>query len=152
MSTVRPILIHVSALIQCGEHILLVQEAKEENYGKWNLPGGHIEPHESLVTGMFRECQEEVEIQPELTGLIGIYTGDNTHGVHAIRFVFAGNYRTPYSAKAGDEILAVRWIEFAEAELLDAKDVVNPVMFQAILRDAINDLPTPLSLLKESFS
>lgn len=34
--------IHVSLVLQQQEAILMVKESKPENYGRWNLPGGHL--------------------------------------------------------------------------------------------------------------
>jgi 8-oxo-dGTP diphosphatase len=150
MSEVRPILIHASIAVRHGEHILLVQEAKEENYGRWNLPGGHLEIGESLLTGARREMEEETGMPGEITGLVGIYSGIGRTGFHAIRFVFAATTRYPELAKAGDQILAVRWWDLIEAKLLADKDLVSPAMIRQIIDDSVQTQPYSLSLLKES--
>jgi ADP-ribose pyrophosphatase YjhB (NUDIX family) len=47
-----PILLHVSVALTRGDHrILLVQEGKPENHGRWNLPGGHLEVGETIRRG-----------------------------------------------------------------------------------------------------
>ena len=152
MSEVRRILIHVSTIALLGEHVLLVQESKPENHGKWNLPGGHLEVGESLVSGAKREFFEETLVEADLTGLVGIYSGIGRTGYHAIRFVFAATVRTPELARAGDEILAARWWDITEAKLLPDKDLVSPDTIRQIINDASQKAPTPLNLLTENFS
>jgi len=150
MSEVRPILIHVSVAVKLGEHILLVQEAKEANYGKWNLPGGHLEVGESVLSGAVRELEEETHLPAKITGLVGIYTGLGKTGLHAIRFVFSANTTQPESARAGDQILNARWWDITEAKLLPDKDLVSPETMRQIIDDAVKHQPVPLSLLKET--
>ena len=149
MSEVRPILIHVSVVVLHGEHVLLVQEAKEINYGKWNLPGGHLEVGESILSGAIRELAEETLIKANLTGCIGIYTGMSTTGFHAIRFVFSAKTDAPTEARAGDQILMTRWFEIGEAKLLPDKDLVSPAVFRQILDNATQQRPFSLDLFRE---
>ena len=51
--------IHVSVAVLRDGQILLVREGKPASYGKWNLPGGHLEPFEELARGAAREVREE---------------------------------------------------------------------------------------------
>lgn len=39
--------------------VLLIQEGYEPGYGKWCLPGGHVESNEDLQTAITREVREE---------------------------------------------------------------------------------------------
>ncbi len=47
---------------------LLRQDTK--NPGTWGLPGGKIEPGESLLSAMQRECEEEIGDFPEYIRLV----------------------------------------------------------------------------------
>ncbi len=59
--------IFVSAVVSYENKIILVQEGKKAVYGKWNLPGGHLEPDERIVQGILREIVEvRFSIQPNL--------------------------------------------------------------------------------------
>ena len=61
-------IIHVSCVIQNQQNeILLVRERKAASYGKYNLPGGHLEISEKIADGVKREVKEEVnlEVEPE---------------------------------------------------------------------------------------
>lgn len=49
----------IGGLIEKDNKFLLVQEAKENCKGKWNIPAGHIEVNESVIDCLKREVKEE---------------------------------------------------------------------------------------------
>ena len=51
---------------------LLVQEAKEKCYQKWNVPAGHLDFNESIEQGAVREIKEETGCDVELNGILYI--------------------------------------------------------------------------------
>ncbi|NJN69464.1 MAG: NUDIX domain-containing protein [Nitrospira sp.] len=54
-----------------GETILL---EKRRDCGWWGLPGGKVEPGESLIDAAVREVREETGLTVEITHLIGVYS------------------------------------------------------------------------------
>lgn len=54
-----------------GNTILL---EKRRDCGWWGLPGGKVEPGESLVDAAVREVREETGLAVEITQLIGVYS------------------------------------------------------------------------------
>lgn len=95
----RP-LVHVSAVVFDGGRILLVQEADPRAHGLWNLPGGHVNPGESVPAA--RELHEETGLHLEMSWLVGIYTGPR-----AVRFVLAAEC-SHATARPGPDILACK--------------------------------------------
>lgn len=75
MTTKQPPIDHaiVDVLIVDGDKFLLIEEGKPNRKGLYNLPGGHVEAHESLFEAAIRETKEETGYDIELTGIIGIY-------------------------------------------------------------------------------
>ena len=54
-----PVLVTVDALVQCNEHILLIERGQRPGRGLLALPGGFLDPDERLEAGARRELQEE---------------------------------------------------------------------------------------------
>ena len=129
--------IFVSVVIRDGERVLLVQEGKPVSHGKWNLPGGHLEMGEALREGAIREVREETGLEVEPEGVVGIYNLVRRHeeqvASHAVRFIFAAPFPGG-EARAGDEILAVRWCTLAEMERIPPEELLSPNVFADLVR------------------
>lgn len=54
--------------------ILMVKRACDPEKGAWDLPGGFIQPQESIDASVKRELREELHIEVVIDRLIGIYT------------------------------------------------------------------------------
>lgn len=63
----------VDILIIQNDKFLLVEEGRPGREGLFNLPGGHVEAHETLFDAAIREAKEETGYDIELTGVVGIY-------------------------------------------------------------------------------
>ena len=64
-------------IIQDG-HVLLHRKRS----GVWSLPGGLVEPDESVAEAAVREGQEETGLEVRLERLVGVYSrGDDLHAV-----------------------------------------------------------------------
>jgi 8-oxo-dGTP diphosphatase len=62
------------AIIESGGGILLIQRAIEPGYGKWTFPGGFVERGEIAEAAAARETLEEIGLEIEVTGIVGLYT------------------------------------------------------------------------------
>ena len=103
----------VAAIIRDGSgHVLLIRRGDGRG---WSLPGGFMEPGETVVECLVREVQEETGLDVEPERLVGIYSdpavnhitfpnGDQVHLVSATFEcrVFGGHLRPD-----GDESLDV---------------------------------------------
>nr|BFE65911.1 NUDIX domain-containing protein [Dactylosporangium thailandense] len=70
--------------------ILLIHRTDNDN---WSLPGGAMEPGESMTDCAIRETHEETGIHVEVTGLIGIYTDPR----HVILYTSNNEVRQEFS-------------------------------------------------------
>jgi 8-oxo-dGTP diphosphatase len=70
----------VVVVVSDGDRILLT---RREDFEVWCLPGGGVDPGESLGQAAIREAREETGLEVELTHLVGIYSrpGRNIHSV-----------------------------------------------------------------------
>lgn len=138
--------VYASTVIEQNGKILLVQEAKEKNFQKWNIPGGSLELAEKTWEGAKREVKEETFLDVEITSLLGVYNSIGNN--HSIRFVFVGKIIGGTEA-AGDNIMAVKWIDPTELVDLDPAHYINPLVFEALAKDFINGVRYPLEVVRE---
>ena len=61
----------VNAVIERDGLVLL---ARRRDIGWWNLPGGGVEPGESVTEGLQREMREEIGVEVEVMRLAGVYS------------------------------------------------------------------------------
>jgi 8-oxo-dGTP diphosphatase len=58
--------------------IVLLRRGFEPGKGRWTFPGGFVDLGESVEDAARRETMEELEIEVELDGLVGVYSrGDD---------------------------------------------------------------------------
>ena len=71
-NSIRPA---VSAIVTDGQNAILLILRTDNGY--WSIPGGGVQPGESLKGAAAREVKEETGIDCEVTGLVGIYSDPN---------------------------------------------------------------------------
>lgn len=68
-----PMFVTTDAVVTQSGHILLVKRGAMPGKGMWALPGGYLNPRETLEQGMLRELREETKLkvpEPVLRGCI----------------------------------------------------------------------------------
>lgn len=111
----------VGALAIRDEHLLLIQRGTEPGRGLWSLPGGRVEPGETLAEAVVRETLEETGLDvlcDELVGWVERITGSH----HFVIMDFAIAVLGRAEAVAGSDAMAVRWVplwEVSEIQLVD---------------------------------
>jgi 8-oxo-dGTP pyrophosphatase MutT (NUDIX family) len=113
----------VAAVIRDDEgRILLVQHVE----GRWQLPGGAVDPGERPAAAMQRECLEEAGITVEPVRIAGVYGGPEYRITYAngdeagwVVTVFEARISAGVPAPSDDETQAVGWFRPDEIEELE---------------------------------
>ena len=83
--------------------VLLVQRGHEPARGSWSLPGGRIEPGESVTSAALRELREETGLVGERAELLVVVELDDYEIYECMIHGFEG------IPSARDDAVAVRW-------------------------------------------
>jgi ADP-ribose pyrophosphatase YjhB (NUDIX family) len=86
-------------------HVLLMRRALEPRRGYWSPPGGFVELGETAEEAAIREGEEEVGLDLELFGLLGVYSRP-VAGIVVVCFRARALTKEP---QASAEALEVRW-------------------------------------------
>ncbi len=68
---IRPVLAASVAVFRGGQ-VLLARRAAAPGSGLWSLPGGRVEPGETVAEAALRELDEEVQVRAQIVGLAGV--------------------------------------------------------------------------------
>jgi 8-oxo-dGTP pyrophosphatase MutT (NUDIX family) len=111
--------------------VLLVQHVE----GRWQLPGGAIEPHEDPRTAAARECLEEAGVVVAVGDVLGVFGGDEyeiTYGngdrLGFVPILFGGEIVDGDPHPDGDETQAVAWFSLEEAEQIDVHPATRELL------------------------
>ncbi|MFP3845908.1 8-oxo-dGTP diphosphatase MutT [Priestia filamentosa] len=116
----------VAAIIKDKDKILIAQRnAKDHLAGKWEFPGGKIEPGETPEKCLAREIREELRVDVE----IGSFYDDNVYGskdqaIHLL-FYWAEVMNGEVTALVHDD---VKWITIKELASFDFAPADIPIV------------------------
>ena len=79
--------IGVGGAVVRENRLLLVRRASRQGRGNWQLPGGYIEPDETIEQAVVREVQEEAGVTAEVEAVLGLrsrYDPANGNGIYVV--------------------------------------------------------------------
>jgi ADP-ribose pyrophosphatase YjhB (NUDIX family) len=79
--------IGVGGAVVRDSRLLLVRRASRHGRGNWQLPGGFIEPDETIEQAVVREVEEETAVVSEVEAVLGLrsrYDPENGNGMYVI--------------------------------------------------------------------
>lgn len=126
-----PVFVTVDGFVRCADHLLLVRRGHRPGKGQWALPGGFVEPRDTLWQSCLRELQEETnfplsdaEMRERLQGVEVFDHPDRslrgrtiTH-VHAIDL--GANTPLP-EVVGGDDAAQAVWMPVSELPALESQ-------------------------------
>ncbi|OZM73668.1 DNA mismatch repair protein MutT [Amycolatopsis antarctica] len=122
-----------AAIVRSG--LLLAQQRSfpEDAAGKWELPGGRVEPGESEVDALARECHEELAVRIEVADRVG---ADVDLPRAKVLRIYAATLADPRAEPRPVEHAAVRWVPADGIDALDwlpADRVLLPALHALLL-------------------
>ena len=139
-------------VVRRGHRFLLTQEHK---YGStWSIPGGRVEPGESLADAAVREVFEETGVPIRLDGILRV---EHSPGGQAgardtrVRILFTGTPidDTPPKTTADDESLGAAYLTLAEIRALPLRGAELGALLESV---AAGRQVFPLDLLGPELS
>lgn len=100
----------VVAIIRRADDVLLVRRSRPPAAGWWALPGGRVEPGETLEAAVRREVLEETGLAVHVGTLVGVVEREDADS--GTRWIIAGfDVRTADEPepRAGDDAAEVSW-------------------------------------------
>ena len=123
-----------AALIEFEGKMVMVRRKYDPRKGLWTLPSGFIEHLESPEACLLREVKEETDLDVEIAGLFGVYSGNDDPRTPVVLIVYHTMVKGG-DLKAGDDA-----IEIAVFGL----DDLPPIAFRAH-RQILDDYKRSLS-------
>lgn len=107
-----------------GEEVLLIRRGTPPKRGEWSIPGGRVEPGETVKQAALRELMEETAVEAELGGLIDVVDAvfHNRAGDLITRHYVLIDYVAVWRSgepKAGDDAAEARFFHQSELGSLD---------------------------------
>lgn len=116
------------ALIVANEAVLLV-EFDDESGLHYNLPGGGVDPGETIIEGLKREAKEEVSVTIEVGPLVFVIECEPSKNsswagpVHGLHLIFdcrlSGESRPQLPVHPDANQTAVKWVKLSELESVE---------------------------------
>lgn len=136
MSGPPPVELCVGAVVVDDGRLLLVRRGHGPAAGEWAVPGGRVEPGETLAAAVLRELREETGIEGlcgELAGWVE-RIGDDHHFVILDFHVTTLDPREPV---AGDDAADAAWVPIDEVATLPLVDGLGPFLVDIGIIDEV---------------
>ncbi|HUQ04367.1 MAG TPA: NUDIX hydrolase [Kofleriaceae bacterium] len=123
-------IVGVSAVVfDDAGRVLVVERGKPPAEGMWSVPGGRVEPGETLAEGVAREVREETGLDVEVGPLIDVLeraSGDRHYQIHPHVARLTGG-----TLVAGSDARAARWVTDDELAALPTTEGLADVIAKA---------------------
>lgn len=111
----------VGAVAVFDDSILMVRRGRGPAQGTWSVPGGRVEPGETLPEAVVRELAEETGLDGVCESLVG-WAERMGPGYHYVILDFSVTIVTDADPVAGDDAAEARWVPLSEVADLTLAD------------------------------
>lgn len=107
--------------------LLLVQRANPPGAGCWTVPGGRVEPGESVTAAVEREVFEETALEVRCGAFLG-WAERRGDDYHFVILDFEVSLSGPQTPHAGGDATAVAWVPLAEVAGMSLVEGLQPFL------------------------
>lgn len=132
----------VGAVVVHAGRVLLIRRAKEPLRGRWVIPGGTVEPGETLHEALVREVREETGLAVRPADVVLVFDRILREGPQVRYHYVIVDYLCEYvsgTAAAGTDAEAVAWVAPGELAAYDL-----PPQALEVVRDAFRRRGVPV--------
>jgi ADP-ribose pyrophosphatase YjhB (NUDIX family) len=117
----------VGAVIVQQDRLLLVERARDPGIGRWAVPGGRVEPGETLAEAARREVLEETGLEVSIGDIAWVGDSIGPGDPPAWHFAIVDFWATPTggSLTAAGDAAAAEWVPI---ERLDGWPIVDTMV------------------------
>ncbi len=121
----------VAVAIQREGRVLVIREEDEPDHHAWVFPQGYPKPGEGLAEAARREAFEELGLDVELDGLLGVYEGFSEPGVepriHRVTICYRAHPVQNATPRASREAIDSAWIDPASIAPASMPSIRRPL-------------------------
>jgi ADP-ribose pyrophosphatase YjhB (NUDIX family) len=99
-----------AVVVDSAGHVLLVRRARPPLLGAWTLPGGRVEPGESLSAAIVREVAEETALAARVVCGLGVAAVSGEGYAYAIHEYLLVPIGDTSMLRAADDAADARWV------------------------------------------
>jgi 8-oxo-dGTP diphosphatase len=103
----------VGAIAVVDERLLLIRRGHGPAAGEWSVPGGRVEPGETLAEAVVRELAEETNVEGVCDRLVG-WVERISSAYHFVILDFAVTVLDPTTVAAGADAAEAEWVALDE--------------------------------------
>ncbi len=112
------------AVVRDGR-LLFVRRASRRGRGNWQVPGGFVEPDETIEDAVVREVAEEAGVEAEVEGVLGVRSRCDEDSGNSIYVVLLLRGVTPEPTPDLREVDRALYLSLDEIRLLDPLPQTN---------------------------
>jgi ADP-ribose pyrophosphatase YjhB (NUDIX family) len=108
----------VGGVAVVDDALLLVRRATAPEAGRWSLPGGRVDPGESVTAAVSRELREETGLEVHCGDLLG-WAERRGNDYHYVILDFEVSLAGRTTPQAGSDAAEVAWVPLGDVAALE---------------------------------
>ncbi len=130
-----------AVVVDSSGRVLLVRRGRAPSVGTWTLPGGRVEPGETLEAAAVRELREETAVEARVVCALGVVRVERegfSYAIHEHLLVPVGE---PAGPLAGDDATDARWVTRDDLAALGVREDAVAVIDAGLAEARARGLP-----------